>query len=80
MARRPSCAKGYVRKGSKCIKKKVTLKVPANGSYRSVHLSTQVADYKNGSDTCTGQLDVTTGDPRRALMATRRRVVTPACG
>jgi hypothetical protein len=128
------CKKGYVRKGGKCTKKKVTLTVPANGSYsgtngialtvattagkrsvsvramipltcapsgatetvgflvrvmpltgttfagtsdpdpefgqttmsgkfagaKSVHLSAQVADYKNGSDMCTGQLDVTT--------------------
>jgi hypothetical protein len=131
------CKKGYVRKGSKCTKKrkkKATLSVPANGSYsatggialtvvttsgkryvsvramipltcnapgptetvgflvrnmpltgttftgtsnpdpefgqttmsgtfpsaKSLHLTAQVADYKNGSDTCTGQLDVTT--------------------
>jgi hypothetical protein len=27
---------------------------------KSLHLTAQVADYKNGSDTCTGQLDVTT--------------------
>jgi hypothetical protein len=128
------CKKGYVRKGSKCIKKKkATPTVPANGSYsatgisltvattsgkrsvsvramipltcspsgatetvgflvrnmpltgttftgrsnpdpefgqttmsgkfpsaKSVHLTAQVADYKNGSDMCTGQLDVTT--------------------
>lgn len=128
------CKKGYVRKGGKCTKKKVTLTVPANGSYsgtggialtvattsgkrsvsvramipltcspsgatetvgflvrnmpltgttftgqsnpdpefgqttmsgkfpsaKSLHLTAQVADYKNGSDMCTGQLDVTT--------------------
>jgi hypothetical protein len=128
------CKKGYVRKGSKCTKKKATLNVPANGSYsgtsgialtvtttsgkryvsvramipltcnpsgametvgflvrnmpltgttfagksnpdpefgqttmsgqfpsaKSLHLTAQVAGYKNGSDTCTGQLDVTT--------------------
>lgn len=29
-------------------------------SAKSVHLTAQVKDYKNGSDTCTGQLDVTT--------------------
>jgi hypothetical protein len=28
-------------------------------SAKSLHLTAQVADYKNGSDTCTGQLDVT---------------------
>lgn len=27
---------------------------------KSVHLTAQVADYKNGGDMCTGQLDVTT--------------------
>jgi hypothetical protein len=128
------CKKGYVRKGAKCVKKQVTLTVPANGSYsgtngiavtvataggkrnvsvramvpltcapsgatetvgflvrtmpltgttftgrsaadpefgqttmsgkfagaKSVHLTAQVAGYKNGADTCTGQLDVTT--------------------
>ena len=29
-------------------------------SAKSVHLTAQVAGYKNGSDTCTRQLDVTT--------------------
>jgi hypothetical protein len=29
-------------------------------SAKSLHLTAQVADYKNGADTCTGQLDVTT--------------------
>jgi hypothetical protein len=29
-------------------------------SAKSLHLTAQVADYRNGSDTCTGQLDVTT--------------------
>ncbi|MCW2992641.1 MAG: hypothetical protein JWQ18_136 [Conexibacter sp.] len=29
-------------------------------SAKSVHLTAQIVDYKNGSDTCTGQLDVTT--------------------
>ena len=129
------CKKGYVRKGSKCVKKKpakkkpATLTVPADGDYsgadgltltvakrtvsvraripltcpsgpgatvgflvrtmpltgttftgtsspdpefgqttmsgkfttaKTLHLTAQVMDYKNGSDTCTGQLDVTT--------------------
>ncbi|HEY4094238.1 MAG TPA: hypothetical protein VGM33_01925 [Baekduia sp.] len=131
------CKKGYVRKGSKCTKKKAKAKaplsVPADGSYsgtggltfdvtttsgkryvslraripltcpsgptttvgflvrlmpltgttftgqssadpefgqttmsgtfasaKSLHLTAQVANYKNGSDLCTGQLDVTT--------------------
>jgi hypothetical protein len=135
-ARTKKCRTGYVRKGSKCIKKRrgKALTVPADGSYtgtgnlsvtlatsggkrsvsvramvpltcapsgatesvgflvrvmplsgrtftgrsapdpdfgqttmsgtfadaKSVHLTAQVAGYVNGSDTCTGQLDVTT--------------------
>jgi hypothetical protein len=131
---KPKCKKGYVRKGSKCTKKKAAvLTVPADGFYtgtnnievtvatasgkrsvsvraripltcpsgpavmagflvrsmpltgttftgqspsdpdfgqttmsgtfasaKSLHLTVQTANYKNGSDLCTGQLDVTT--------------------